>query len=338
MKNYNDILVSVVMPVYNGALYLREAIDSILSQTHTNFELIIINDGSTDNSEEIIRSYDDYRIRYILNEKNSGICVTLNKGLDVAQGKYIARMDCDDISVPERLQMQVEYMEENPTIGISGSDIMIFGEGIEERVFQMVHEPDLCTAGLLFNPCFAHPTVIWRREIMDRLRLRYDENYRGLEDFVMWWKFAEVTKLANIPQVLLKYRKHKSQETQNRSERVTLQSNEFRRYRYQKMCGITPSSSEMKTLDDYSYGNFNKFRTEEFNLFVEIMTKIVKRSTYPIYTSKKAIKVLFAKSIGYILNQSPHLEAIRIKLLCKAFVRGVLPTSWFLRFLKTYLF
>ena len=125
MKNYNDILVSVIMPVYNGALYLREAIDSILSQTHTNLELIIINDGSNDNSEEIILSYEDNRIRYIINEKNSGICVTLNKGLDIAKGKYIARMDCDDISCPERLQMQIEYMEQNPSIGVLGSDIIV---------------------------------------------------------------------------------------------------------------------------------------------------------------------------------------------------------------------
>ena len=337
MKNYNDILVSVVMPVYNGALYLREAIDSILSQTHTNLELIIINDGSTDNSEEIIRSYNDSRILYLINEKNSGICVTLNKGLDIAKGKYIARMDCDDISVPERLQMQIEYMEQNPSIGILGSDIVIFGEGIEERDFQMVHDPELCSAGLLFNPCFAHPTVIWRKEIMEELNLRYDENYRGLEDFVMWWKFAEVTRLANIPQVLLRYRRHKSQETQNRTKMVTQQSNEFRRYRYQKM-GITLSSSEMKIFDNYSYGNFNEFNTKGFSLFVEVMAKIIKRSTYPISTSKKAIKVISAKAIGYILNQSLYLRENRMLLLTKAFVQGALPISWYLRFLKSYLF
>ena len=282
MKTYNDILVSVVMPVYNGALYLREAIDSILSQTHSNLELIIINDGSTDNSEEIILSYDDPRIRYIINEKNSGICVTLNKGLDIAKGKYIARMDCDDISIIERLAIQVEFMESHPEIGISGSDVIFFGS--KQGLFQMVHNSDLCAAGLIFNPCFAHPTVIWRREIMDRLNLRYNEEYKGLEDFVMWWKFAEVTKLVNIPQALLRYRIHHKQETQNRSETVILKSNEFRQYRYNKL-GVSLSPAEIEVTNNYSYGYFDRFKQTDFETFVEVMAKIIKKPSYPINTS-----------------------------------------------------
>lgn len=335
MKTYNNILVSVVMPVYNGALYLREAIDSILSQTHSNLELIIINDGSTDNSEEIILSYDDPRIRYIINEKNSGICVTLNKGLDIAKGKYIARMDCDDISIIERLAIQVEFMESHPEIGISGSDVIFFGS--KQGLFQMVHNSDLCAAGLIFNPCFAHPTVIWRREIMDRLNLRYNEEYKGLEDFVMWWKFAEVTKLANIPQALLRYRIHHKQETQNRSETVILKSNEFRQYRYNKL-GVSLSPDEIEVTNNYSYGYFDRFKQTDFETFVEVMAKIIKKPSYPINTSKKAIKIVSAKAIGFILNQSPHLKKDRIVLLTKAFVQGTLPISWFLKFFKSYLF
>ena len=99
--------VSVVMPAYNAEKYLREAIDSILAQTYTDFELIIINDGSTDSTKEVIHSYSDPRIIYIENERNSGICITLNKGLDASRGRYIVRMDSDDISVPERLEVQV---------------------------------------------------------------------------------------------------------------------------------------------------------------------------------------------------------------------------------------
>ena len=334
MNAYNDILVSVVMPVYNGALYLREAIDSILSQTHSNLELIIINDGSTDDSEQIILSYTDKRIVYLKNEVNSRICVTLNRGLDIAKGKYIARMDCDDVSVPERLQKQLEYMETHPEIGISGSDITLFGG--QQGLFSMVHDPNLCAAGLIFNPCFAHPTVIWRKTIMDEYNLRYDDNYSGLEDFVMWWKFAEVTKLANMPQPLLKYRKHENQETQNRSERVFLKSNEFRKYRYEKIVGAL-SSTELKVLDDYSYGNFYEFSRSEFDLFIGVMTRIAKCSVYPIKTTRNAVRIVLAKAVGYILNQSPHLTTNRVKLLCKAFVQGILPFSWFLRFLKSYL-
>lgn len=114
------------MPAYNAEKYLREAIDSILAQTFTDFELIIINDGSTDFTKDIILSYTDQRIRYIENEQNSGICVTLNKGLDAARGRYIARMDSDDISLPRRLEVQVQYMDSHPEIGVAGTDIEIF--------------------------------------------------------------------------------------------------------------------------------------------------------------------------------------------------------------------
>lgn len=335
MKNYNDILVSVVMPVYNGALYLRKAIDSILSQTHTNFELIIINDGSTDNSEQIIQSYTDERIVYLKNELNSRICVTLNRGLEIAKGKYIARMDCDDISVPNRLTVQVDFMESHPEIGICGSNVIIFGREFQ-RITDMVQNSDLCAAGLIFNPCFAHPTVMWRKDIMVKYNLRYDEYYCGLEDFMMWWRFAEVTKLANIPQPLLKYRIHENQETQRRSEQVILRSNEFRKIRYQKM-GVSLSQRECEVVNSYSYNCFDEFREKEFDLFVEVMLKIIKSPHYPIKTSKKAVKAVVAKAIGYILNQSPHLKLNRMKLLCSAYIQGALPFSWFLRFFKSYL-
>ena len=110
--------VSVVMPAYNAAKYIKEAIDSILAQTYRDFEFIIVNDGSTDNTKEIILSYSDPRIVYIENEQNSGICVTLNKGLDAAKGRYIVRMDSDDIALPQRLEVQVRYMDANPVVGV----------------------------------------------------------------------------------------------------------------------------------------------------------------------------------------------------------------------------
>ncbi|SVC41049.1 uncharacterized protein METZ01_LOCUS293903, partial [marine metagenome] len=109
-------LITVLMPVYNGAKYLNEAIDSILNQTFQNFEFIIIDDGSTDDSVKIIKSYDDNRIRLVENRNNLGQSETLNKGLSLTRGKYIARMDQDDISMPERLKKQFEFMENNSDV------------------------------------------------------------------------------------------------------------------------------------------------------------------------------------------------------------------------------
>lgn len=126
--------VSVLMPVYNGAQYLQEAIDSILGQTYKDFEFVIIDDGSTDESAVIIanNAAKDNRIVSLRNENNLGICVALNKGLDISKGEYIVRMDCDDISEQNRLEVQVAFMDSHPEFGLVGSKIRIFGDGIRQ--------------------------------------------------------------------------------------------------------------------------------------------------------------------------------------------------------------
>jgi glycosyltransferase involved in cell wall biosynthesis len=113
MPNNDYVKISILMPVYNGEKYLREAIDSILNQTFTDFEFLIVDDGSTDNSVEIINSYQNSRINLVKNDKNEGLVYTLNRGLSLAKGEYIARMDCDDISLPERLKKQIDFLDSN---------------------------------------------------------------------------------------------------------------------------------------------------------------------------------------------------------------------------------
>ena len=120
--------VTVLMPVYNGAAFLPESIDSILSQTYKDFEFLIINDGSTDDSEKIILSYDDPRIKYLKNDVNLGVIGTLNRGLEIIKTKYIIRMDADDLALPYRIQVQVDYMDKHPDIVLSGSRKIHFSE------------------------------------------------------------------------------------------------------------------------------------------------------------------------------------------------------------------
>src|SRR5215218_8009066 len=110
--------VSVILPVYNGEAYLQEAVDSILAQTFTDFELLIINDGSTDDSERIIDSYKDSRVKHLKNEQNRGLIFSLNRGVEAAKGAYIARMDADDVALPERLEKQMQYLKQNKEVGI----------------------------------------------------------------------------------------------------------------------------------------------------------------------------------------------------------------------------
>ena len=124
--------ISVIMPAYNAEKYIREAIDSILAQTYTDFEFIIIDDASTDATASIVESYSDERIRFFRNEHNMGVANTLNRGLDLAVGEYIARMDSDDISLPERFAKQVEFMDTHTDVIVCGSNAIVFGDGINE--------------------------------------------------------------------------------------------------------------------------------------------------------------------------------------------------------------
>lgn len=198
-------LVSVVLSVYNGEKYLDEAIKSILNQTYKNFEFIIIDDGSTDKSLEIIKCYDDKRI-VLISRENRGLIASLNEGIKKAKGKYIARMDADDVSLPLRFGEQIKFMEKNLDIGICGTAVIGFGENIKENLWKLSTNDKTIKTELLFSSCFAHPTVMIRKRIMLENELYYDENFVHAEDFELWTQMAKYTKFANLKTPLLKYR------------------------------------------------------------------------------------------------------------------------------------
>jgi glycosyltransferase involved in cell wall biosynthesis len=200
-------LVSVIMPVYNGEIYLIDSINSILNQTFKDFEFLIINDGSTDKSLEIIKSFNDERIIIINNESNLKLANTLNKGISLSNGKYIIRMDCDDISLPNRFEKQVKFMEENKDIGICGSWISTIGIRNNE-VWKSPENPEEIKCLLLFHSTIFHPTVIMRKDLFDNYNLRYNNKLLYVEDYDLWVKASKITKISNIQEVLLYYRLH----------------------------------------------------------------------------------------------------------------------------------
>ena len=209
-----EIKISVVTAVYNGGLYLKECIDSILNQTFEDFEFILINDGSTDNSEEIILQYKDPRIVYIKNEVNKKLVESLNIGLAASRGKYIARIDADDIAFPNRLQVQYDYMEAHPEVGICGSSVDSFLDKTDKR-----QQVDFATSDLsiraftFFQSPFCHPSTMMRKEVLDRHQLKYPDEYYRAEDYALWLEILKHTQGANIPSMLLHYRKHETSET-----------------------------------------------------------------------------------------------------------------------------
>lgn len=195
--------VTVLMPVYNAERHLREAVGSILSQTYPDFEFLVIDDGSTDGSAAIMRSYSDPRLHFVQNPRNLGLTATLNLGLEMAQGEYLARMDADDVSLPERLAKQVAFLNTHRDVGIVG----VWAEAFGDARFRIPHPPDAETirAKLLFDSALVHPAVLMRRAFLDACDLRY-RPLGHFEDYDLWQRAARLFPLANIPEILFRYR------------------------------------------------------------------------------------------------------------------------------------
>lgn len=202
-------LLTVLMSVKNGEPYLRETVESILDQTYRDFDYLILDNASKDNSREIIRSFNDPRIRLIELPEDIGQVAALNKGLDMIETPLVARMDADDISMPRRFERQVAFMERHPEIGVCGTYAVAF-EGEKQVRWQKPCRPDDVKARLLFGCCLAHPSVMLRKELFDKYRLRYDEKIGFSEDWELWLRASRHFPLANIPEYLLKYRIHTS--------------------------------------------------------------------------------------------------------------------------------
>lgn len=279
-------IVSVLMPAYNAAEHIKEAIDSILGQTSTDFEFLIINDGSTDNTVDIVNEYDDPRIKLIHNDGNKGLIYSLNYGLEIAQGKYIARMDADDISLNTRLEKQVRFLEDNPDISILGTAFIYMGTPYE------IHHPNYneeIRIKLLDDVVFAHPTVMMRKDSIDLNNIRYNADYTYIEDYQFWVESAiKDLKMANLDEVLLQYRQHPQQvsslkynEQEDAKQRIKLKYLSYYFGEYltsEELVSVhkyfdTDLPSKILILDKLSRTNrkFNLFFPKYFDQYIDIL-------------------------------------------------------------------
>ena len=202
--------ISVLMPVYNADKYLSTAIDSILDQTFRDFEFIIVDDHSTDKSWGIIKSYSkkDKRIVALRNDRNIRTTRSLNRGLEVAKGKYIARMDADDWSYPYRLEKQHKFMEKHPEVGVSGGAIEICDKDLRIKNVRSYPQTDEGARKVIFRYSpFAHPATIWRTQMIKAVG-GYNENIPLSQDLDLYFRIGKVCKFANLPEVLIKLRTH----------------------------------------------------------------------------------------------------------------------------------
>lgn len=199
--------ISVILPVYNGQDYLPEAINSVLIQSASDFELIIIDDGSTDGSAAIIKKLDDPRIRFF-QQSNKGLAVTLNMAISLSRGKYIARQDQDDISLQSRFEKQVAFLDSNPDVGMVGTAAEIWVDN--DRTYRLHKHPaddGLLKLNLLFNNYFVHSSVMIKQSVLEELGgYSEDKSRQPPEDYELWSRVMRKYKLANLPDVLMAYR------------------------------------------------------------------------------------------------------------------------------------
>ena len=235
MTSYPQI--SVLMPVYKTAPYLREAIDSMLAQTFGDFELIVLNDGSPDEAEAIIDSYTDERIVRYTGKTNVGLANILNIGIDMARGKYIARMDSDDISLPNRLQVQFDYLEQHPDIDLVSVAMQQFGDGSKIMRYDNATE-DIKFNALFFSPVL-HASSMWRKERF--ASMRYEQDYVPAEDYRLWTQaLLAGIHMRNLPDVLYLYRQYATQVTQDTERIYAIQH----KAKYAYLQGIFPTADD----------------------------------------------------------------------------------------------
>jgi hypothetical protein len=219
-------LVSIIMPVRNGERYLQQAMSSILAQSLAEFELIIINDGSTDGTRAILSNYHDPRI-IVVDQPQEGLVFSLNFGLAMARGQYIARMDCDDICFPRRIEKQIAFLGKHPEVGILGTACMIIDSSGRQLHLKKwpTNSIALRWASLIDTP-FAHPTVVMVRSVLTDNKLLYDQDCHAVEDYDLWVRLLNHTNGNNLCEALLYYRLH--EDSQSSRFRMVQQTNHCR--------------------------------------------------------------------------------------------------------------
>jgi glycosyltransferase involved in cell wall biosynthesis len=306
------------MAVYNGEKFLNEAIDSILAQSFADFEFIIINDGSTDATEDIILSYSDSRIRYVKNEQNLRLIATLNKGLALCQGTYVARMDADDIAMPSRLQEQVDFMERNPRVGLCGAWIESFGVGQPKSVgFKKTHS-EVFLEFLLANH-FNHPTAFMRRDVLTTHGLHYPAVLHA-EDYAMWMSIVSVSEVHILPRVLLRYRLHESSVCATNKPFQDEQSAVIRRQFFTQW-GIDCGGKDYKEFERWILVGDAKLLSSR--LIVRFLATLRKYMLLKSNIDNATARQFFVKHVWRVMCESPSTGAFVVAFWAGMLERGV---------------
>ncbi|MCE5324002.1 glycosyltransferase family 2 protein [bacterium] len=301
-------VVSVVMPVYNTQKYLEEALDSILAQSFDDFELIAVDDGSTDGSTAILDRYSQKDSRmHVLHQDNSGISAARNNGMRHARGNYIAVMDSDDICLPDRLSRQVALMEKHPEVGLCGTRCSFFGSDGEYAGVVPPVDPDCVKSLLLLVPTLSNTSVMMRRDLMISNNLFYDESLVAAEDYDMSRRFSQYCKITNLPDILMRIRVHNTSTTQQIKDQNDRCLSAVHK-RVLSELGIQASKEELEMHLSVSTGTYCMARSREYIACVENwFCKLTQANAIThVYEPSALAKVLFERwSLACLLSREP---------------------------------
>ena len=261
--------ITVLLPVYNCELYVQTAVESILNQTYTDFEFLIIDDASTDATLSILRKFDDARIQLIEKPVNSGYTNSLNYGLQLAKGEYIARMDGDDISHPERFAKQIAYLETHPEVVVCGTNQKILGS---DKLITLPLSNEAIKIGLLWGNRIPHSSAMIKKNILEEHSIQYDTTTEPAEDYHLWIQLLAFGKLCNLPEVLLEYRVYGNQVSKKRAEEQKKSdiAAKFSMLQYLKV-NWEPAEHEFL---ERQFGKTECITFKDLNIFKQIQNKL----------------------------------------------------------------
>lgn len=275
--------VAVIMPVYNGAKYVRQAIESVLRQTFTDWQLIIVNDASTDDTEKILESFKDNRIKIVKNEKNLGSVASRNIALKECRSEYIAILDADDISEPTRFEKQVNFLNSHPDFGLVGSWTKIIGENGKPtgQIGKDTTPPEKAPIKILFHNFLAHSSIMMRRKAIPEEP--YRENAIPVEDVDLYLRMIHDFKFATLPKVLISYRSHPKGISKIYAEKKEVVMNRLITSELNKL-GINPNPEELKihrTNFGYPGANIENFLDKREKWLRKLMEQNMIAKIYP---------------------------------------------------------
>lgn len=291
-------LVSVILPVYNSEKHIYEALESIVNQSYQNLEIITIINGTTDKSLDEVNKFNDKRIKVIDIKEAIGLIKALNIGIEESNGKYIARMDADDIAIKTRIEKQVKFLEEHSDYGLCGSWYKTF-DGTSILGKNKIEDQEI-KQNLLHQCHICHPSVLLRKSIVDEYNLKYSTKFPHSEDYALWVEMTDKTKFYTYPEVLLKYRDHETNISKLEGETQQNLSVDIKRHYFKKV-GINISNEEVILYTRFAYADFT-LTTTETNMLDDIIRRLLNQLNIEILNKEQLADFLKVKWNALIIN------------------------------------